>query len=245
MRALILLPTYEEAGSIRVVLEKLREHAPLADVLVIDDNSCDGTADIARAVAQELGRIQVLCRERKEGLGPAYRAGFEKGIKDGYDVLVQMDSDLSHDPTVVPLLLAAVEDGADLVIGSRYVPGGSIPVWPPHRRALSRYGNEYAAAVLGLSIADLTSGFRALRTTTAVRIGATETTTKGYGLMIELAYRSVKTGSTVIEVPITFIDRTHGKSKLSLAVALEELAIVTLWGVRDRVTNLLKWLLRH
>jgi len=152
MRALVVLPTYQEADNIVEVLRRLRASAPGADVLVVDDSSPDGTAALAKAAGVELGGIDVLVRPAKSGLGSAYRAGFAEGLARGYDVLVEMDSDLSHDPARLPSLLRAVEAGADLALGSRYVPGGLIPRWPFYRRWLSRWGNRYAAAVLGLAV---------------------------------------------------------------------------------------------
>ncbi|MGH9031297.1 MAG: glycosyltransferase, partial [Acidimicrobiia bacterium] len=160
-RVLVVTPTYIEAENIEEFLRRARAAVPDADVLVVDDNSPDGTADIAERVGAELGRVEVLRRPRKAGLGTAYRAGFTVGIERGYDLLVQIDADLSHDPAALPTLLRELDQGADLAIGSRYVAGGSIPHWPWFRRALSRYGNRYASFVLGTGIADGTSGYRA------------------------------------------------------------------------------------
>ena len=166
MTTLVVLPTYDEAENIAEVLHRLRAAVPTAHVLVVDDSSPDGTAEIAKSVGADLGGVDVMTRPTKSGLGSAYRAGFAEGLARGYDVLVEMDSDLSHDPGALPALLAAVEAGADLAIGSRYIPGGTIPHWAPHRRALSRWGNRYAGFVLGLPVADATSGFRAYRAET-------------------------------------------------------------------------------
>ena len=166
MRVLVVAPTYEEAENIEQFLHLVRAAVPAADVLVVDDNSPDGTGRIAERVAAELGQIEVLHRPGKGGLGTAYRAGFSVGVERGYDTLVQIDSDLSHDPAVVPELLQQLDRGADVAIGSRYVPGGSIPHWSWHRRALSRYGNLYACRMLGMRISDTTSGFRAYRADT-------------------------------------------------------------------------------
>ena len=161
MRTLVVLPTYEEAENIAEVLRRLRAAVPAADVLVVDDSSPDGTAEVAKAAGVEVGGVDVMIRAGKAGLGSAYRAGFAEGLRRGYDILVEMDSDLSHDPAALPTLLRAVEGGADLAIGSRYIPGGSIPHWSFRRRALSRWGNRYAGIVLGLPVADATSGYRA------------------------------------------------------------------------------------
>jgi dolichol-phosphate mannosyltransferase len=235
VRTLVVLPTYDEAVNIADVLAQLRAAAPDVDVLVVDDSSPDGTADVAKATAAELGQIDVEVRARKDGLGNAYRHGFRIGIDRGYEVLMQMDADLSHDPESVPALLAAIDAGADTVIGSRYVPGGSIPHWPWYRRAMSRYGNLYACAVLGMTVHDATSGFRAYRVGALQDIDVFSTRAKGYGFQIETAYRVSRSGRELAEVPITFTDRVRGYSKMSLTVAAEELLLVTWWGFRDRV----------
>ena len=235
VRTLVVLPTYDEAVNIAEVLGQVRAAAPEVDILVVDDNSPDGTADLARAAAEELGQIDVEVRAQKDGLGNAYRHGFRIGIERGYDVLMQMDADLSHDPKALPTLLAAIDDGADAVIGSRYVPGGSIPHWPWYRRAMSKYGNSYACAVLGMSVRDATSGYRAYRVGVLREIDVDSTRAKGYGFQIETAYRVQRAGQKLGEVPITFTDRVRGYSKMSLTVAAEELLLVTWWGLRDRV----------
>jgi len=163
VRTLIVLPTFNEAENISTVLERVRAAVPEAHVLLIDDSSPDGTAELAEKMNERLGLIEVHSRAAKSGLGSAYRLGFRRGIEAGYDVLVEMDSDLSHDPDALPALLSAVEAGADLAVGSRYVPGGRIPHWSWHRRALSKWGNRYAAFCLGIQVRDATSGFRAYR----------------------------------------------------------------------------------
>ncbi len=235
MRTLVVLPTYDEAANIVEVLQRVRAAAPQLDVLVVDDNSPDGTAALARAAADELGQIDVLVRERKEGLGNAYRHGFSVGLERGYSVLVQMDADLSHDPAAIPALLRAIDDGAEAVIGSRYIPGGSIPHWPWYRRALSRYGNRYSCLVLGMTVRDATSGYRAYRVDALKAIDVFSTRAKGYGFQIETAYRVSRQGRALAEVPIEFTDRVRGYSKMSLSVMVEELVLVTWWGLRDRV----------
>ncbi len=237
MRTLIVTPTYQEADNIAEFLRRVRAAVPDADVLVVDDNSPDGTADIAQGVADELGQIEVLRRPKKIGLGDAYRAGFSVGVERGYDVLVQIDADLSHDPTALPSLLGAIDAGADAAIGSRYVPGGSIPHWPWRRRAMSKWGNRYTSFVLGLPIKDATSGYRAYRAPMLKKVDYDETRAKGYGFQMELAYRVKRAGGKITEVPITFTDRVRGHSKLTLTVAAEELMLVTWWGVRDRVIH--------
>ena len=236
----MVLPTYEEALNIEEALRRVRAAAPDVDVLVMDDNSPDGTADIARAAAAELGQIDVIVRERKDGLGNAYRHGFRVGFERGYDVLMQMDADLSHDPDDLPRLLGAVTAGADLAIGSRYVPGGSVPHWAWYRRAMSRYGNRYACFALGMSIHDATAGFRAYQADTLKAIDVFSTRAKGYGFQIETAYRVARQSCALDEVPIVFTDRVRGASKMSPAVMSEEMLLVTWWGIRDRLLPLLR-----
>jgi dolichol-phosphate mannosyltransferase len=239
MRTLVVVPTYEEAANIPELLQRLRAAAPDVDVLVVDDSSPDGTAALAQELNEDLGQIEVLVRAEKAGLGSAYRAGFAIGIERGYDVLVQMDADLSHDPSSIPSLLAALTDNVGLVIGSRYVPGGEIPHWPWHRRFLSRYGNLYTRVALGLRAQDLTSGFRAWKTATLQGIDYKTTHATGYLFQMEMAYRVAQHGEQIAEVPITFTDRVRGMSKMSGAVIFEELTRVTWWGIRDRLRRLL------
>lgn len=238
MRALVVLPTYLEADNIAEVLRRVRAEVPEADILVVDDSSPDGTADLAKATAHELGQVDVLVRPGKAGLGSAYRHGFKEGLAAGFDVLVEMDSDLSHDPASLPALIRAVEDGADLAIGSRYVPGGSVPHWPLHRRALSRWGNRYAALMLNLDVRDSTAGFRAYRASTLARLGLDDVRADGYGFQIEMAYRVARMGGTIVELPIEFRDRERGRSKMSMGIVVEAMALVTWWGVRDRIPGL-------
>ena len=236
MRALVVMPTYQEAANIATVLRRVRAGSPSATVLVVDDNSPDGTADLADVVAGEVGGIEVLRRQGKAGLGSAYRAGFAWGLEHGFDVLVEMDADLSHDPAALPTLVRPVSEGhADLVIGSRYVPGGAIPDWKWHRRLLSKLGNQYAAFMLALDIHDLTAGYRAYRSDILRAIDLTTVSTDGYGFQIDMAYRVSRAGGRVVEVPITFTDRTEGTSKMSSRVIVEALLNVTYWGIRDRV----------
>jgi dolichol-phosphate mannosyltransferase len=239
VRTLVITPTYDEAENIEEWLRRTRATLPDADVLVVDDNSPDGTGGVAERVAAELGRIQVLHRPMKEGLGVAYRAGLGAGLEQGYELLCHLDADLSHDPAVLPVLIARLEDdGADLVIGSRYVPGGSIPNWPWFRRALSRVGNFYAGFVLGTSVRDNTSGYRVYRAEILKDIDYASTRAKGYGFMIETAYRVWQCGGKIVESPIAFTDRVRGYSKMTLRVAAEELLLVTWWGIRDRARRL-------
>lgn len=235
MKTLVVIPTYLEAENIADVLRRVRSVAPHVDVLVVDDSSDDGTADLARAAGEELGQIDVLVRPGKGGLGPAYRAGFERGFAEGYEVLVQMDADLQHDPATLPELLARVEEGADIAIGSRYVPGGDTPNWPFRRRLLSRVANLYAATVLGLKVHDATAGYRAYRADILNVVVNEATKATGYGFQVELSYRAHRRGATIVEVPITFKDRLRGESKMSWRIIGEAASIVTWWGLRDRL----------
>lgn len=241
MQTLVVMPTYDEALNIVEALTRVRAAVPGADVLVVDDNSPDGTAALARAAGAELGQVDVLDRPLKDGLGNAYRDGFKLGLERGYDRLVQMDADLSHDPAALPSLLAELDAGAVAVIGSRYVPGGSIPHWPWHRRALSKWGNRYIAAVLGIPVRDATAGYRAYNAATLRDIDIFSTRARGYGFQVETTYRVVRTGRQVVEVPISFTDRARGVSKMSLAMSIvEELGMVTWWGIRDRLRRLFR-----
>jgi dolichol-phosphate mannosyltransferase len=235
MRVFVSVPTYREAENIEELLRRLRAAVPDAHILVIDDNSPDGTADAAEKLAVELGDIEVLRRPGKAGLGAAYRAGHAIGIARGYDVMVQIDADLSHQPEALPALLDAVNDGADLAIGSRYVEGGTIPHWPVYRLALSRWGCRYTAWALRVGVADATAGYRAYRASALKTIGFDTTRANGYTFQIEMTYRLVQRGGRVTEVPITFTDRERGTSKMSTRIVVEAMALVTLWGARDRV----------
>ncbi|HEY7137188.1 MAG TPA: polyprenol monophosphomannose synthase [Acidimicrobiia bacterium] len=235
MRTLVVLPTYNEAENIDDVLTRLRRAVPDAHVLVVDDHSPDGTAERADKLALRLGNIEVLRRPAKAGLGSAYRAGFRIGLARGYDALVEMDSDLSHEPEALPMLLAAVEDGADLAIGSRYVPGGRIPDWPWPRRAISRFGNLYARALLGVSVHDATAGFRVYSRRALERLDLDAVRADGYGFQVEMVYLVEHEGGRVVERPIEFRDRTLGHSKMSSRIVVEALALVTWWGTRDRL----------
>ncbi len=230
-----MLPTYEEAANIEEVLRRIREVSPSTSILVVDDSSPDGTADLAEQVGAEIGSVEVMRRPAKSGLGSAYRDGFREGLRSGHDVLVEMDSDLSHDPAALPGLLEGVDQGADLMIGSRYVEGGSIPEWSWYRRALSKWGNRYAAGMLGIDIRDATSGYRAYSAESLSRIDFHTVRADGYGFQIEMAYRVLNTGGVVREVPISFVDRVCGTSKMSSRIVVEALALVTWWGIRDRL----------
>ena len=232
MRVLVVLPTYNEAANIDTVLRRVRAAVPDATLLVVDDNSPDGTAKIAEDTGVEIGDVAVLARPGKAGLGSAYRAGFAWGLERGYDAFVEIDSDLSHDPAAIPSLLAPLSQGYELVIGSRYVPGGAIPDWSWHRRLLSRGGNIYSSALLGLHVADSTAGFRVYTASVLQRIELNAVRADSYGFQIEMTYRAVQAGARVREVPIRFVDRVEGTSKMSLYTVVEALALVSLWGAR-------------
>lgn len=240
MRELLVLPTYEEAGNISGILEGIRSASPSIDVLVVDDGSPDGTAEIAEVEGARLGRVSVLRRGRKLGLGSAYRDGFSWGLQRGYEVLIEMDADLSHDPKDLPRLVGAVESGADLAIGSRYIPGGSIPAWAWHRRALSRAGNAYARLALGIDVRDMTSGFRAYRADVLAKVPLEEVATDGYGFQIEMVREIVLAGGEVVEIPIRFAERTRGHSKMSRHIVVEALATVTRRAFEDRVNRTIR-----
>ena len=240
MKVLVVLPTYDEAANIAEVLRRIRAAAREVDVLVVDDGSPDGTADLAEALAAELGGVEVMRRPTKSGLGSAYRDGFRTGLGQGYEALVEMDADLSHDPATLPDLIAAVAAGADLAIGTRYMPGGSIPDWPWHRRAISKIGNLYARTMLGISPRDSTSGFRCYHRRALEAIDLDSVRADGYGFQVEMAYFVERNGGKVTEVPIEFRDRTLGDSKMSGRIVAEALVLVTWWGVRDRIGRLRK-----
>jgi dolichol-phosphate mannosyltransferase len=232
VQVLVVLPTYNEQANIERMLEAIRAAVPACNILVVDDSSPDGTAAIAEKVGERVGQISVLVRDAKEGLGPAYRAGFAWGLEQGYDALVEMDSDFSHDPGELSGLLVAAEAGADLVIGSRYVEGGSIPAWSKSRELLSRSGNLYANLVLGLGVHDSTAGFRVYRAGLLRQIDVAKVRANGYGFQIEMTYRSRRADARIVEVPIHFVDRVAGSSKMSRSVVTEALALVTIWGAR-------------
>jgi len=226
---IVVIPTYNEAENIILMIDALAQSVPGVHVLVVDDGSPDGTASLV----EELGRegVHVLKRSEKAGLGGAYRAGFRWAIDHGYDACVEMDADFSHNPESLPSLLAASGQGADLVIGSRYVEGGSTPKWAWYRLMLSRGGNLYASIVLGLKVADSTAGFRVYRTAILEAMDFESVRADGYGFQIEMTYRARGAGARISEVPIRFVDRERGESKMSSAIIVEALWMVTLWGL--------------
>lgn len=226
-----MLPTFNEILNVEAMLRALRDAVPDCDVLVVDDASPDGTAKKAQEVADELGRINVLEREAKSGLGGAYRAGFTWGLDEGYDHFVEIDCDFSHDPYALATLLEAAKS-YEVVIGSRYVTGGHIPRWSLARRLLSRGGNQYASVVLGLHVADSTSGYRVYSHSALEKIHYQSVSADGYGFQIEMTYRARRHGASIIEVPISFTDRERGESKMSSAIVVEALGLVTLWALK-------------
>jgi dolichol-phosphate mannosyltransferase len=232
VQVLVVIPTYNESENIERVLRRVHVALPDATMLVVDDGSPDGTGDIAEKVGTEIGNIELLRRTEKSGLGSAYRAGFRWGLDHGFDVCVEMDADLSHDPDALPGLVAPLSKGFELVIGSRYVPGGSIPNWAWHRRLLSRGGNVYASALLGLGVTDSTAGFRAYSASVLNRIALDDIRAEGYGFQIEMTYQAKRAGAPIVEVPIRFVDRIEGESKMSMFIVVEALGLVTWWGIQ-------------
>jgi dolichol-phosphate mannosyltransferase len=230
---LVIVPTYDERDNVEPIAERLRRAVPEADLLFVDDASPDGTGEVVDAIAARDDHVQVLHRAGKEGLGAAYVAGFHWGIAHGYDVLVEMDADGSHAPEELPRLLAALRD-ADLVLGSRWVPGGEVRNWPLSRKLLSQGGNRYARLLLGVPLADATGGFRAYRRQVLETIGIDEVSSQGYCFQVDLAWRAWRNGYRVVEVPITFVERVRGESKMSRAIVAEALIRVTAWGVGSR-----------
>jgi dolichol-phosphate mannosyltransferase len=217
----VILPTYNEAENLERIVGRVLEQLPASRrVLIVDDNSPDGTGEIADRLAVSDGSIAVLHRERKEGLGPAYLAGFRVALDGGAERIIEMDADFSHDPAFLPKLIEATED-ADLVIGSRYVPGGGITDWGPMRRFISRGGSAYARVALGLPIRDLTGGFKCFRRVVLETINLETIEARGYAFQVETTYRAIKSGFRVVEVPITFRDRTDGTSKMTKAIVAE------------------------
>jgi dolichol-phosphate mannosyltransferase len=231
---LVVIPTYDERDNLERIVARTRAAVPDADILVADDNSPDGTGELADKLAAEDPHVHVLHRPGKQGLGAAYLAGFRWALDRGYGVLVEMDADGSHRPEDLPRMLAAL-DRADVVLGSRYVPGGTVVNWPWHRLVLSRGGNTYARLALGVPIKDITGGYRAFRQETLLGLGLEDVQSQGYCFQVDLAWRAVRGGFRVVEVPITFVERELGRSKMSGGVVREALWRVTEWGVASRV----------
>ncbi|GAA1450304.1 polyprenol monophosphomannose synthase [Mycobacterium cookii] len=236
-RVVMVIPTYNESENIEWIVERLRRAQPGVDVLVVDDNSPDGTGDLADALASRDPAISVVHRTEKAGLGAAYLHGFDVALRAGYDVIGEMDADGSHQPEQLHRLLDALHT-ADLVIGSRYVPGGSVVNWPLQRLLLSRGGNLYVRLLLGMRVKDATAGFRLFRRTTLEAIDLESVLSTGYVFQTDLAYRTVSRGLRVTEVPIEFVERVRGDSKMSGQVASESLKKITRWGLSQRRARL-------
>ncbi|ACU74177.1 glycosyl transferase family 2 [Catenulispora acidiphila DSM 44928] len=239
-RVLVIIPTYNEAENLPTIVARVHAANPDVHVLVADDNSPDGTGKLADELADSDERVKVLHRAGKEGLGKAYLAGFAWGIEHEYDVICEMDADGSHRPEDFPALLKAlVEQNADLVLGSRYVRGGKTVGWPKHREILSKGGNTWVRLVTGMKLADATGGYRLFRRETLERIELSTVASAGYTFQVDLAWRTVRAGLKVVEVPITFVERELGASKMSTNIVAEALWRTTVWGMQYRMKRLL------
>ncbi len=232
-KTLIVVPTHNEGENIAELLDGLHAHVPHADVVVVDDASTDATRSLVRAAAATRPNVRLVEREERLGLGSAYVHGFGLALDEGHDLVVEIDADLSHDPADLPAMLTVADLGYGVVIGSRYVPGGSVVGWPRHRLWLSRWGNRYAAIMLGLAINDATAGYRVYRTDTLRAISLDGIQAGGYGFQVEMTYRTVRKGLSVVEVPIQFRDRVAGSSKMHRGIVLEAFTLVTYWGLAD------------
>ncbi|HEU5112725.1 MAG TPA: polyprenol monophosphomannose synthase [Acidimicrobiia bacterium] len=238
-RVTVVIPTYNERENLPDISKAVIVHG--YELLVVDDSSPDGTGDLADRLANEDSRISVLHRSSKEGLGPAYAAGFDRALDDGADIVIEMDADFSHDPADLPRLVHAIGDGADLAIGSRYVSGGSTPDWPLTRRVISKGGNLYARMMLGIPIRDATAGFRAFRSEALRSLPYREAQSSGYAFQVEMAMRAHEGGLRVVEVPISFRDRTRGTSKMGTGIVVEAMRLVTVWGWKRAVRGVRSW----
>ena len=235
-RVLVIVPTYNEVENLERILDRLHASVPTADALVVDDGSPDGTGKLADELAALDARVQVLHRTAKAGLGPAYIAGFRWARERGFDVIVEMDADGSHPPEALPEILAAL-GSADLVLGSRYVPGGAVADWPIHRLLLSRLGNRYTRWALRLPLSDATGGYRAARGELIDALPFDDVASQGYCFQVDWAWRAVRAGARVREVPNTFTERAFGRSKMSGSIVREALVRVTVWGLQDRLAD--------
>ncbi len=238
-RVTVVLPTYNESENLADISEAIIRHG--YRLLIVDDSSPDGTGEIADRLAAADPAVSVLHRSTKEGLGPAYAAGFDHALAEGAEILVEMDADFSHDPADLPRLVEAIDEGADLAIGSRYVDGGATPDWPLGRRLISKGGNLYARLMLGIPTHDATAGFRAFRSTTLRSLPYREAQSSGYGFQVEMAMRAHEAGMTVVEVPISFRDRTRGTSKMGTGIVVEAMWLVTVWGGQRMMRGLRSW----
>jgi dolichol-phosphate mannosyltransferase len=236
VRTLIIVPTHNESANICELLDQLDARVPDADVVVVDDDSSDSTRALVRQRMDDAGRLRLIERPEKRGLGDAYREAFKLALDEGYDAVVQIDADLSHDPAALPIMLAVADQGIPVVIGSRYIPGGTVTGWPRRRTWLSRWANRYVAVMLGLAINDATAGYRVYRAEALRTIGLDDLQASGYGFQVEMTYRAVRAGLGVVEIPIAFRDRVAGQSKMDGRVVLEAFRLVTAWGINDLVT---------
>jgi dolichol-phosphate mannosyltransferase len=228
-RVTVVVPTYNERENLADLGAAVTDHG--YRMLIVDDNSPDGTGALADVLAAANPLIEALHRQAKEGLGPAYAAAFDRLLTGDAEVIVEMDADFSHDPSDLPRLIDAIAQGADLAIGSRYVEGGSTPDWPLPRRLISRAGNLYARLMLGIPTRDATAGFRAFRADALSRLPYRQARATGYGFQVEMAWRAHQSGLKVVEVPISFKDRTRGKSKMGMRIVIEAMWLVTVWGL--------------
>jgi dolichol-phosphate mannosyltransferase len=229
-RTLIVTPTYNERDNLVAFVEKVRESAPDAHLLIVDDNSPDGTGQLADEIAKRDDHVKVMHRAGKLGLGTAYLEAFERGLREGYEWFLEMDADLSHDSRYLPDFFRAAEDGADVVIGSRNIPGGAVEGWGLGRHVLSKGGSLYSRAILGVPIHDVTTGYRLFTRRALEAIDRTHVRSTGYSFQIEMIFRAIRKGLRVVEVPIVFVDRTVGKSKMSRKIFLEAVGVV--WKLR-------------
>ena len=236
-KVLVIIPTHQEAENIVAVIPRIFSAVPDAHILIVDDASTDGTPDLAEELDAGRGMISAIRRSTKDGLGNAYRVGFAWGLEHNYDILCEIDADLSHDPAVLPELISPVALGAQLAIGSRYIPGGAIVGWPKKRLALSRWGNRYVALMLGLAINDATAGFRAFDANIIRKCHLLDTRSDGYMFQVETTYRLVRAGARIVEIPIVFTERLLGHSKMKSSIVKEALWLVTKWGLRDIFTR--------
>jgi dolichol-phosphate mannosyltransferase len=229
-RALIVTPTYNERANIERFVSEVRKLAPAADMLIVDDASPDGTGDIADDIARRDPKVKVLHRPGKLGLGTAYIDAFRRGLGEGYDLFFEMDADLSHDPKYLPLFFRALAEGADVVVGSRNIPGGAVEGWGPGRQILSKGGSLYSRAILGVGVRDLTTGYKAFTRHALLAIDLDTVRSNGYSFQIEMTFRALKCNLRVVEVPIVFVDRTLGQSKMNGKIFREAIGIV--WKLR-------------
>lgn len=229
-RVVVALPTFNEIENLPSIVPEIVAHG--YRLLIVDDDSPDGTGRIADSFARDLDLVSVLHRESKQGLGPAYAAAFDRALAEDAEIVIEMDADFSHDPADLPRLVAAIDAGADLVIGSRYVPGGGTPDWPFRRRFISKGGNLYARTLLGLQVQDATAGFRAYTSGALESLPYRSAEASGYGFQVEMAWRAHQLGLSITEIPITFRDRIRGTSKMGPRIVAEAMGLVTLWGLK-------------